>query len=71
MKQHWYLINISGSRGLLQCEVKEGGRASATAFYYGLRRAFPLDYVTVHEMTKDLTTNKLTTRVIKMPDPIA
>lgn len=70
MKQHWYLINLNGSNDFLQCEIKEGGRASAAAFYYGLRRGFPNDHVTVHEMTKDLKTGELSTRVIKMPDPI-
>jgi len=65
---YYYLINVGG-HSLLQVEVREGGMRSAYAVYYGLMRGFPADRVTIHEVAKDISTDKCTVRELKPKAP--
>jgi hypothetical protein len=63
----YYIINVQG-HALIQLEVREGGMRAAYTAYYGLMRGFPNDHVTIHEIAKNLSTGKLSVKLLK-PKP--
>ncbi len=67
---YYYILSVQG-HALIQLEVREGGIRAAYTAYYGLKRGFPIDAVTIHEVAKDLTTGKLTVKLLKPKPPEA
>lgn len=64
----YYIINVQG-HALIQLEVREGGVRAAYTAYYGLMRGFPNDHVTIHEVSRNLQTGKVSTKLLKPKNP--
>lgn len=62
MKKYW-MITISGSRGLMQVRVDDS-KTHAHVIFAAMKKQFSCDYVYMHEVSKNLSTGKCETKLI-------